>query len=181
VARRPPSRLTLSQVNLIAFAARDGTADPEHARVLLELFCQAIERGQIAARDPVAARLTEHVREAFRAHIDSNRGIEAALGLARRRGRRKEANAGMQMLMAADVLRHRLSGKPHQSALTATEKTFGWGQTVISNAWDRYPQIAVAILRGERGSVGFTREERERLRAIFGHRPWFDCSAKSPD
>jgi len=149
--------------------------------VLLELFCQAVERGQIAARDPVAARVTEHVREAFRTHIDGARGIKTALSLARRRGRREEADGEMQMLMAADVLRHRLSGKPQQSALSATEKEFGWGQTAISKAWVRYPQVAIAILRGERGSIGFTDREREQLRAIFGHHPWFYCSAKSSD
>jgi hypothetical protein len=160
--------LTPSQVNSMAFAVREGNANPGDARALLILFSQCVEHGLIAARNPVADRLLEHVREAFRAHLSGSQSIQSALGLVRRRGRPNAADEHMRMQMAAAVLRHRLSGLVHQEALATVEREFGWGQTIIGEAWVKYREAAIVLVRQERGSQGFTPDEIEHLSKIFG-------------
>jgi hypothetical protein len=175
--REAPRRLTPAHINQIAFAIRDKKGAPDDARALLALFCQAVESRRILPRDPVANRLLEHVRGALRAALDGrgrDSSVDRALGLIRRRGNQHQVPEGELILMAAEVLRHRLAGKPHQSALDKAEKRGGWAQGLISKAWRMYPQTALMVVQAERGSAGFSEEERERLRRIFKNRPGFE-------
>jgi hypothetical protein len=180
------NNLAPSELNLMAFAVREGRANKDDARALLTLFCECVEHRLILARNPVADRLLEHVREAFRAYLDGDRNIESALGLVGKKGRlkadarRNEADEKMRMQMAADVLRHRLNAMSHQDALAMVEQTFGWGQTTISEAWASYKSSALILVRIDRGSVGFTSDEIAQLCAIFGGEEWFIASEKSP-
>jgi hypothetical protein len=186
---------TRSEINQMAFAARDGEASKDDARTLLELFCECVEQGQISARVPVADRLLEHVREAFRAYLDGqrvgNRGrteiapgvfgipeikigsIGAALGLIRKRGSPKRADEQMRMQMAAEVLHHRLNGMSHQEALAAANEELRIGVTTISEAWAAYKSSALHLVRIDRGTHDFTKLEKERLCEIFLNEEWF--------
>jgi hypothetical protein len=177
---------TPSELNLIAFASREGRANADDARALLTLFCQCVEHRLISARNPEADRLLEHVREAFRAYLDGDRNIESALGLVGKRGRpkadarRNEADVQMQMQMAADVLRHRLNAMSHQDSLAMVEQRFGWGQTIISEAWASYKLSALILLKIDRDSVGFTTDEIAQLYEIFRGEEWFIALEKAP-
>jgi hypothetical protein len=53
-------KLTPSKINQIAFAARDGTADPDDVRAALLLFCQCSLEGKA-----IPARLISFVSESF--------------------------------------------------------------------------------------------------------------------
>ena len=180
----PQDRLTLSRINQMAFAARDGEANHDDARILLTLFCRCIEQGTISAHNPAADRLLEHVRGAFQAYLEDKRGIEAALGLTRKKGRpaarRNEADDDMRVRMATEVLCRRLEGTSHQDALAATAEKFGWSETIVSTAWKDFQLSAIALLQISLGARPFTVPERERLTEIFGNNDWFIASGKSP-
>jgi hypothetical protein len=194
-------RWTRSEINQMAFAAQEGEASKDDARTLLALFCECVEHGLISARNPVADRLLEHVREAFRAYLNGERvgkrdgkrkrdgkpgiveidisSIESALGLVRKRGRPK-ADEQMRMQMAAEVLRYRLDGEmPHQEALAAVERKFGWGQTIIGEAWRDYKQSALLLVRLDRDPDGFTMQEKEKVCKIFEDEEWLITPGKS--
>lgn len=178
-------RFTLSALNLIAFSVREGNASKDDARALLTLFCQCVEHGQISARNPVADRLLEHVREAFRTCLKGERSVESALGLVRKPGRpnadasRNEADEQTRMQMAAAVLRHRLAGSSHQDALAAVENKFCWGQTIIGKAWATNKQNALILLRNDRIPDGFTVKEKARLVELFKDEEWLIAPGNS--
>jgi hypothetical protein len=170
---------TLSELNLMAFAVREGRANPDDARALLTLFCQCVEHRLISARNPAADRLLEHVRDALQSYLSGNkRSIKAAFGLVRKMGRPK-ADEPMRKNMAAEVLRHRLIGVSHREALERAEKKFGWGQTTISDAWATYPLSAIVLVKLDRGLEGFTSHEVERICEIFGDVEGFIASEKA--
>jgi hypothetical protein len=112
--------LTETQINLIAFAIRDGIAKPEDAKRLMAHFCELVER-----RQPLPPRLLEHFREAFRFYLDGTKKLESALGVVRKRGRPRRDEI-KRAEMAAEVLRQRLTGKTHEQALLHTVEEFGW-------------------------------------------------------
>jgi hypothetical protein len=53
-------RLTPAKINQIAFAARDGKADPDEVREALEFFYRCAD-----ARKPIPPRLIDYVAESF--------------------------------------------------------------------------------------------------------------------
>jgi hypothetical protein len=166
----------------MAFAVRDGQSAPEDARQLLELFCRCVDDRTIYAKNPAAARLLEHVREALQGYLfGSNykrtglKGLESAFGLKRKRGRpkadasRNEADELRQMEMAASVLRLRLGGKTHQEAVATTAKRFGWAESIVSAAWKMHRISAVALVKVSRPpDQPWTQEETDRLCVILG-------------
>jgi hypothetical protein len=177
---------TPSEVNLMAFAVREGRANPDDARALLTLFCQCVEYRLILARNPVADRLLEHVREAFRAYLKGGRvgwrnggckregkagtmSIKAALGLVRKKGR-PEADEQRRIQMAASVLRRRLTGMSHQPAVSEAADEFHCDESVIGEAWRAHrvgAAILVRLMRGPGGSP-WTDVEAPRLRKALG-------------
>lgn len=169
------ANLTPAAIHQIAWEIRDGEADPEDARRLLELFCECRDGS-------CPPELIQHLRSAFSAYLEGRRTIESALGLARRKGRPK-ADADMRQRMAAEILRYRLAGMSHQECLARVSEKFGWGETIVGEAWRDNQQNALIILRLERAlnEYPWTASEVERLNEIFASAQWFIGSGKSPN
>jgi len=100
--------LTPATINQIAWEVREGNADPEDARRLLELFCESGDR--------IPRELLSHFCEAFRAYLGGKKTLDSALGLARKRGR-PGADEERQQMLAVEVLRHRLAGLSSEDAI----------------------------------------------------------------
>jgi hypothetical protein len=177
-----------SELELLAFAVREGRATPDDARALLTLFCQCVEHRLITARNQVADGLLEYVREAFRAYLNGERvgnrdsadkrgvavvkvkSIEVAFGLRRRVGR-PFADEQKRMEIAARVLRHRLTGMSHQRALSETGGAFHCDESIVSEAWRDHRVSAAVLLSLERqGGPPMTDIEARRLRKALGKR-----------
>jgi hypothetical protein len=94
---------------------------------------------------------------------------DSAFGLLRKKGR-PEADMQMRIKMAADVVRQRLDGVPHQDALDATAKTFGWTKTIIGQAFRDHLCSAVALNRIERPDP-LTPDAKRRLAKMLRHQP----------
>jgi hypothetical protein len=169
----PPLKpLTPSKLNQIAFASRDGKADPDEVREALKLFYRHAE-----ARKPIPPRLIEFVAESFGRYLgyrdvygpDERRAksLDSAFGLLRKKGR-PEADDELRMKMAAEVVRLRLSGTPHQEALDRTAEDFGWERTIVGKAFRDHLASAVAMNRIERPAP-LTPEEKRRLAKMLRH------------
>jgi hypothetical protein len=176
--------LTLSKLNLMAFAAREGKARRDDAELLLALFCQCVERGEISARSPGADRLLEHVRESLRAYLTGKRtgnrddkagiaeikigGIESAFGLARKRGR-PEADEHSRMQIAADVVRQRLAGISHQEAVEKVAEDVGKAESIVGEAFSAHRCSGVVLAHLDRADdPGWSDTEIKILRTILG-------------
>jgi len=85
--------------------------------------------------------------------------------------------------MAADVLRCRLDGTAHQECLAVVSDKYGWGQTIIGEAWAAHKQDALILLRLERAADKYpwAPDEVQRLAEIFKDEPWFIAPGKSPN
>lgn len=166
-------KLTPATIFQIAWEIRDGEADPEDARRLLELFCECRDGNHPPG-------LIEHLRSAFSIYLKGERTLESALGLARRKGRPK-ADPDMRQRMAAEILQHRLAGMPHQECLTKVSEKFGWGETIVGEAWRDNQLDALILLRLERAldEYPWTANEVERLSEIFASAQWFIAPGKS--
>lgn len=77
--------------------------------------------------------------------------------------------------MATEILRLRLDGTLHQDALTTVSERFGWGETIVADAWREYQQEAIAMIRMERHleSHPWTPDEVARLDEIFANKSWY--------
>lgn len=165
-----PEKLTRAFINFIAWDIREGVASPEDARRLLECFCNAFDD-----RESFPPELLHHLRDAFRAFLDGEKTIEAALGIARKTGRPK-ADPEMRGQMATEILRLRLfDGVSHQDALAIVSERFGWGETIVAEAWREHQQDAIVMIRLERAleSYPWTPEEVQRLDEIFADKSWY--------
>lgn len=163
-----PEKLSRAAIHGIAWDIREGEASPEDARRLLECFCNAVDE-----KEAIPPELLRHLRDAFQTFLNNGKSIEAALGIARRIGRPK-ADPGVREQMAREVLRLRLDGTSHQDALAAVSERFGWGETIVAEAWRDHQLSAVVLIRLERHleSHPWTPEEVTRLDEIFPNKSW---------
>lgn len=165
-----PEKLTSAFINFVAWDIREGVASPEDARRLLECFCNAFDD-----RESFPPELLHHLRDAFRAFLDGEKTIEAALGIARKKGRPK-ADPDIRGQMATEILRLRLDGTSHQEALAAVSERFGWGETIVADAWREYQQEAIVMIRLERSleeNFRWPPEDVQRLDEIFADKSWY--------
>jgi hypothetical protein len=160
--------LTPATIIDIAWEVHDGTANPEDARRLLAHFCDLINRGE-----PVPESLNRHLADAFGAYLSETRTLEAALGLARRRGRPNVDEERTRM--AAEVIRSRLYGSSHQDALAAVGTQFHRSESIVSEAFRDHAAMGYILLRMERvlDSKPWTPDEIARLTAMFGDKDWW--------
>lgn len=164
-----PEKLSRAAIHGIAWDIREGEASPEDARSLLECFCNAFDD-----KESIPPELLRHLRDAFSTFLKGEKSIEAALGIARKTGRPK-ADAEIRAQMAREILRLRLGGTSHQNALAAVSERFGWGETIVAEAWKCHQQDAIALIRMERHleSYPWTPEEVTRLDEIFADKSWY--------
>ena len=176
---------TASQINLIAFAARDGETTPEEARALLEMFYkQAIDGKRIHPR------LLEFVAESFGRFLghkffygpderDADT-LDSAFGLVppRAKGKRGRPPANRRLgeqrriAIAAMVLRSRLAGLPHQDALEEAAAAAELDMVAAGHAWRDHWHDAMAAVGIEREAdqTPWTDDERHILEAIQHYR-----------
>ncbi len=169
--------LSCGETSHIADDIRHGVANPEDAKRLLTAFCDLFDQ-----RRPIPEELLEYLRDAFSSFLKGEKKIEVALGLKRRRGT-PNADYQVRAKMAAEVLRKRLKGVAHQQALEEVAESFGWGKTIIGEAWASHRSDAIALLDLERpgDEYPWTPEEVERMCEIFSDQPWFIAPEKPKD
>lgn len=168
------NRLSDSKINLIAFDVRDGTASQEDARLLLMEFVESVQDDRSELR--VSRILLEHFRDCFASYLNGERGIEAALGLARRRSGRPRADDRRHQDIAADVLRERMYGRSLEEAADLVSERYHLRETQVRQAWGRWKQTAFVILLQERvarGPGSWDPEEKARLSKIFRNEKWW--------
>jgi hypothetical protein len=166
--------ITSSKLNQIAFAARDGRAEPDEVHEALRLFYRHVE-----AKTQIPPRLIEFVAESFGRYLGykdfygpderSANSLDSAFGLLRKKGR-PEADVQMRIKMAAEVVRLRLNGTPHQEALESAAVTFGWTKTIIGKAFRDHLLSAVAMNRIERPAP-LTPDEQRLLAKMLHRQP----------
>jgi len=161
--------LTPTTIVHIAWEVRDGEANPEDSRRLLKLFCDCFDQ-----KKKMPNELIEHLRDAFDSFLKDERNIESALGLVRKKGKPK-ADEQVQMQMAAELLRFRLGGKSHQVALEEVAEKFGWSKTIVGEAWKKWWQEGITLLRLERPPDGYpwTPGEVQKMAKIFRNNKLF--------
>jgi hypothetical protein len=171
--------LTHAAIWHIAWDVREGKANPVEANLLLEKFCNEFDSGMFNSGNLTQDYLLRHLRDAFRAYLNKGKTIESALGLVKKKGRPK-ADEQVRMQMAAEVLRHRMAGVSHQEALSNVSARFGWGETIIAEAWVAWQFEAIILLRIERTGDDFpwTSTEIQKLDEIFGGKPWYGIPEK---
>jgi hypothetical protein len=146
--------LTLENINLIAFAASEGTADAADVRQALDLFFRLV-----TANKAVPIRLTEYVAESFGRFLGKKyfhgpderkaESLDSAFGLLRKQGR-PQADEQRRIAMAASVLRLRLKKTSHQSALECAAQAHGSNTATVGEAWKVYLLSAIIVIRNER-------------------------------
>jgi hypothetical protein len=160
--------LTPSKINQIAFAARDGTVDPDDVLAALTLFHRCA-----FAREQIPRRLIDYVAESFGRLLGlkdyygsgerSAKTLDAAFGLLRKRGRPgADEQTGIQI--AAEVVRLRVSGLSHQDAVADAVETFGWEKTIVEKAFRDYRMSGIVLYRTKHSAV--TNDEARRLEKI---------------
>jgi hypothetical protein len=166
--------LSLSRVTQIAYAARDGKAEPAEVREVLALFYRHAE-----AKTPIPQRVVEFVAEAFGRYLGlkdfygpderSANSLDSAFGLLRKKGR-PEADEQTRRDMAVRVVELRLSGISHQEALERAAKDFGWARTIIGKAFRDHTLSAVMMIRNAR-QTPFSPDEKRLLARMLRHQP----------
>jgi hypothetical protein len=156
--------LTPATIWQIACDAQDGIADREDVRRLLALFCEC-EEGK---RSP-PKELLLYLRTAFRAYLAGERGIEASLGLVKKKARPK-ADPRMRTAMALEVLKLRLHDSSHQNALDDVGKRYGYSTSIVGESWREYKTEAWCLLRIEQkiGAYPEVDKQIDRLEKILG-------------
>ncbi|NIR48065.1 hypothetical protein GWO43_06445 [candidate division KSB1 bacterium] len=179
------NELSPADIFQITLDVREQAAEPDDARKLLQIFCELQELWTGNGLDKDNYRkfefILQHFRDSFQSYLNGDRKtLEAALGLKRKKARPK-ADPQIRTEMAAEVLRLRLKQISHQDALEEVSHKFGWGITVIGEAWAAHKQDALILLRLERAldSYPWSPDEFERLKVILGKEPWFLTSEKS--
>jgi hypothetical protein len=169
-------RLTPAAINQIAWDVVERKADPKDARLLLEHFRDCYDR-----REPIPHELSMHLRDSFAAYLSGKQSIESALGLVRKTGR-PTADPDMRIAMATEVLRLRLVQRAtYEDAVAQVGDAFGWGKTIVGEAWEAHRQDALLTLRCEKAldSYPWTDDEQARLNEIFDGVPGFITPGKS--
>jgi hypothetical protein len=180
--------------NVVHYAAlvANGTADPIDARRLLSEFVRQASTGS------VSSHLIEHLRACIAAFLAGKKvldpapeagrvkavgvpiqTLEKALGLSLVSTGRPPIDANTKTLVAADVLRRRLSNESHQDALASVAKDRKRGRlpvssaTEVGEAWAAYKCEALTWVRLYRASGldpsgdSWAPEEMKRLRKIY--------------
>jgi len=158
-----------SKIIDLQYERRDGEADPDDVRLLLQLFCDFVDKGSTPPFE-----LLQYLRDGFRDYLSGSRKLEAAVGLARRRGPPK-TDEGTLWLRAAEVLRNRLAGQTYEQAVFKAAEDLGVGETVIKEAWEAHNAHALILLRVERHfdkdrNRPFSLEEQARIIDIYKDR-----------
>jgi hypothetical protein len=149
------------EIHMISSEVREGRANPSDARRLLEMFCLLVDDGIQHPR-----WLLLHLRDSFRSYFDKESlSMESAFGLKRRKGRPKKSEQ-MQIEIAAEVVRRRLAGKPHQEALGLAAERYDCAESVAGQAFSAYRLSAVLAVKRERAN-GFTDAEKSALNRIL--------------
>jgi hypothetical protein len=104
----PESRLTDSQMFHLAWAVRDGTADPEGALKMFREFMDSVDNDEA-----ISTTLIRYVADAFRFHLNEGCPLESAFGVTRRKYGRKSTQE-QHRAYAVDVLNKVLAGKLFQ-------------------------------------------------------------------
>ena len=169
--------LSTSKLTRIACAASEGKADAADVLQVLDMFYRLAVDNR-----PIPRPLIDFVAASFgryRRHKDfygpderDARSLDSAFGLLRKKGR-PEADEQQRIEMAAEVVRLRLSGTPHQEALDATAVTFGWAKTIVGKAFRDHLYSAVMANRNER-PAGFTPDEKRRLATMLKGQPMIE-------
>ena len=134
--------LSPREINDIAWDVRDKEADPEDVKRILIYFCGLVEEGR-----PLPFELRKYLKDAFMSFLDdSGTSIESALGLKRGKRGRPRASEDERIAMAAEILRHRLSGSSHEEAIFSVGDKFHKGATVLGEAWAAYKQDAIYVI-----------------------------------
>jgi len=170
-AQREPKFLTLEQIGRIAYDVEHGTAKPDDVRHLLADFCAYTKAGH---RCP-PPQLLDYLSSAFQRYLDGSCTLEAALGLKRKRGHPK-ADEQDRIQMAAEILRQRLAGKSHQSAL----RKIGYATSVLGEAWRDYRLEAIAVVENERRKQGcgsWSEQEKRLLKSVLKDQAKVDANA----
>lgn len=160
--------LTPVTINQIIFEIRDGAADPDDARRLLELYCDEKAEPQHA--------LIQHVQACIGRYLSGEiKSLESAFGITPRK-KNPHIVEQKQMEIAADVLRCRLDGNAHQECLEKLAEKHRKGKTAVGECWKRHKQSALISVLIERNSGNHEinkKDEEEALRKIFGKEPWW--------
>lgn len=170
-----PEGLTRAEIHQIACRIRDQTATPEDAQQLLTQFCDFWDRGAT-----IPLELNRYLRDSFISYLEGNQNLESALGLKRKKARPR-ADPKLRTDMATQILKLRLmEDMSHEDAREKVSAKFGWGITIMNDAWKAHKQDALISLRLERASDGYpwTAEEVKGLTKILGKEPWFVSAEK---
>ena len=167
-------RLSPGQIAHLVSLVRDGTPDPGETQQLLEEFVRCV-----TASEPVPPAIMEYLGDAFRSYLadspaaGSSRVLVQALGLMHKTAGNPGASAERALVIAIEVLRGRMAGQSHESALLAAGEKWGCGKTKASSAWSAHRADALLALRVERAAWGpdWTQRELTQLRSIFRHTP----------
>jgi len=177
--------LSPNEILEIASEIREQTAKPDDARQILEHFCDLHDLWLTnRLNDDQSSQfkiLLQHLRDSLHNYLSGNRKtLESALGLKRKKARPK-ADPEIRIDMAYEVLILRLTKMSHQDALREVSEKFGWGITVISEAWATHKFDVLAKMRFERSanSRPWKPDEFKRLKEIFCKKPRVITSEKS--
>jgi len=138
----------MAEINRIAFAVRDGKASPAEAKQLMEEFVRHDAQNP-SIPSPEFRRLIHHFAHCFAHFLNNDRTIEHALGLRRKMGH-PEAEERKRIKLATEVLRRRLGGMTHQTALEEVSAKFHCAQSVIGGAFHEHYPTALVLIREER-------------------------------
>jgi hypothetical protein len=134
--------VTPETVNAIAWDVRDGKADPDDVRRVLEYLCNQIEE-----QKPLSIELREYLKDSIRLFLNgSATSVDQGLGLIRPRKGRTKADKHERRILAAGVLEARIAGKNHQEALDVTAENNQCGKTKVGEAWREFKGEAVPTL-----------------------------------
>jgi len=161
--------LTPVDIFQIARNIQDGTANPEDAKCLMELFCYFVDKEVKPTKGLFGYRPDElmpkelflHFRDAFKAILEG-KTPEQALGIVRRKGKPTERDT--QLAIAKEILRLRLNGKSSTNANMMVCDKFHRERSAVGAAWKKYSFAAYLELVGERV---LKPEERKRLQKII--------------
>ena len=164
----------LSPANIqdIVLKVRDGEADPEDVRRLLETICHLI-----ATNKPIPLEALQYIKDSFLDHLNDQKSLDRAFGIKRKESGRPKADEDQRQAMACEFLRLRVSGKSATFTENAVCSEFHRGRTVIREAWAEHKQFALHALRVQRifENRAWTDKERSRLKKIFKNDAWYSC------
>ena len=120
-----------------------GTANPNDAKELLQLFCDCIDNSE-----PIPDDILIFLKHAFTSIINEEKTANRALGLQRKRGtpRRDEKK---DKLIALQFLKLLNSGEPHVSARLILAERFFISEGQVKKCWANYEEEARLLLRIE--------------------------------